>query len=203
MEIGCGRLGGLVPRLHESGYDAVGIDPLAPEGDRYRQIEFEQSDVAEPVDAVIASTSLHHVREPGDVLDKAANALTADGRVIVVEWDWQRFDEQTARWCFERLTQTGPEGWLHRRRDEWMASGQPWDDLFPGWAHQHGLHSVQRLVEELDRRFERVSCTRGAYFFPELSETSEADELEAISSGQIRSARVDYVGRPARQERTA
>lgn len=197
VEIGCGRLGGLVPRLHESGYDAVGIDPVAPEGLHYRQIEFEQSDVRENVNAVIASTSLHHVNEPGTVLDKIANALAANGRVIVVEWDWEVFDEQTARWCFERLEPSGSESWLHRRRDEWIASRRPWEECFRGWAHEHGLHSARRLIDGLDQRFERVSCARGAYFFPELSQTSEADELDAISAGQIRAARVDYIGRPA------
>jgi SAM-dependent methyltransferase len=197
VEIGCGRLGGFIPRLRESGYEAVGIDPLAPEGDHYRQIEFEQSDLAEHVDAVIASTSLHHVTEPGEVLHKIANALAADGRVVVVEWDWEIFDEETARWCFERLERSGAESWLHRRRDEWTASRRPWEDYLRAWAHQHGLHSARRLVEDLDRHFQRVSCTRGAYFFPELFETSEADELDAISSGQIRAARVDYVGRLA------
>ena len=35
----------------------------------------------------------------------------------------------------------------------------------------------------------------GPYFFPELAETSEEDELEAIRAGQIRATRVDYAGK--------
>ena len=36
VELGCGPLGGLVPGLRAAGYDAVGVDPAAPDGDEYR-----------------------------------------------------------------------------------------------------------------------------------------------------------------------
>ena len=103
LEIGCGRLGGFVPKLRANGYDGVGIDPVAPEADCYRRVEFEQSDLPPDMESVIACTSLHHVAEPGEVLEKVANGLAPGGLVIVVEWDWEGFDEATARWCFERL----------------------------------------------------------------------------------------------------
>jgi len=32
LEIGCGAAGGFVPALLDAGYDAMGIDPAAPEG---------------------------------------------------------------------------------------------------------------------------------------------------------------------------
>jgi SAM-dependent methyltransferase len=194
VELGCGRLGGFVPWLRESGYDAIGVDPVAPEGDSYRRTEFERSEFTEELEAVVACTSLHHVAEPRKVLDKVANALIPGGLVIVVEWDWESFDEATAGWCFDRLARSGPEGWLHHRRDEWAASGQAWEDYFRGWASEHGLHGAGLLLGELDRRFERLECRRGPYFFSELSETSDADELQAIEAGQIRAARIDYVG---------
>jgi SAM-dependent methyltransferase len=194
VEIGCGRLGGFVPRLGDIGYEAVGIDPVAPEGDSYRQIEFERSDLPERLDAVIACTSLHHVADPAEVLDRIATALTAHGRVIVVEWDWEGFDEATARWCFERLDGSEPESWLHRQRNHWAASGLPWEDYVRGWASDHGLHGAGRILEDLDQRFERIAFSRGPYFFPGLLNTTEADELEAIDAGRIRAMRIDYVG---------
>jgi SAM-dependent methyltransferase len=195
VEIGCGRLGGFVPKLRDGGYEAVGIDPSAPEGDNYRQLEFERTDLPPRVDGVVASVSLHHVGDPGEVLDKVGQTLAPTGSMIVVEWDWEVVDEATARWCFERLRPSDRESWIQHRHDGWAASGQGWDEYLRGWAGHHGLHSARRLLRELDERFERVSCERGAYFFPELSGTSEADELDAIDAGQIRAARVDYVGR--------
>ena len=48
VEIGCGSLGGFVPRLEQAGYEAAGIDPKAPQGPSYRQAEFEESGVSGP-----------------------------------------------------------------------------------------------------------------------------------------------------------
>jgi SAM-dependent methyltransferase len=194
VEIGCGRLGGFVPKLQADGYEATGIDPVAPEGASYRSEEFEHSDLPPALEGVIACTSLHHVAEPGEVLEKVATALVPAGVIIVVEWDWESFDEATARWCFERLG-SEPESWLHRRRDEWRASEQKWEHYLRRWADDHGLHSARRLLRHLDQRFERVLCARGPYFFAELNDTSEADEVDAINAGQIGAARIDYVGR--------
>jgi SAM-dependent methyltransferase len=195
VELGCGRVGGFVPALQDGGYKALGIDPVAPEGDRYRHVEFERSDLPAEVDGVVACTSLHHVVDPAQVLDKIAGALVPGGVVVVVEWDWESFDEATARWCFERLAESDGDGWLHHHRAEWSGSAESWDEHLRGWATQHGLHSAPGLVRGLDERFRRVACERGAYFFTELAQTSEADELEAIEAGEIRATRIDYVGR--------
>lgn len=196
LELGCGPLGGFVPALEADGYQAVGIDPDAPEGPSYRQIEFERCELPEAVDAVVASVSLHHVADPGEVFDRIAGALAPGGVVVVLEWDWESFDEASARWAFERLDlSAGSKGWVHGARERWLASGQSWDTYLREWATGHGLHGAPALIEALDERFERVSFDRGAYLFPELADTTEADELEAIEAGQLRAVRVDYVGR--------
>jgi len=57
VEVGCGSLGGFVPMLRADGYDAVGIDPQAPDDADYQPIEFERAELPHQVDAVIASTS--------------------------------------------------------------------------------------------------------------------------------------------------
>jgi SAM-dependent methyltransferase len=199
LELGCGSVGGFVPALEGDGYEALGIDPDAPEGPRYRRVEFERSELPAAVDAVVASVSLHHVADAGEVLDRVAGALKPGGTVVVIEWDWESFDEASARWGFERLDwETEDKGWLHRGYEHWQASGLPWDAYLRGWADGHGLHSARALVEGLDERFERVTCERGAYLFPELAGTSEADELDAIAAGRITALRVDWVGRPRR-----
>jgi SAM-dependent methyltransferase len=195
LELGCGSLGGFVPELDGSGYAALGIDPNAPEGPAYRRTEFERSELPERVDAVVASVSLHHVADTGEVLDRIAGALKPGGKVLVIEWDWESFDEASATWAFERLDLTAEsKGWLHGARERWLASGLPWDAYLREWAGGHGLHGAPSLVAGLDERFERVSCERGAYLFPELVQTSEADELHAIEAGLIRALRIDYIG---------
>ena len=78
-EIGCGPLGGFVPMLHASGYEAVGIDPEAPLGPGYSQVEFEHYDMPWAADAIVACASLHHVADLGAVLDLVEAALVPGG----------------------------------------------------------------------------------------------------------------------------
>ena len=117
LEIGCGQRGGFVPMMQAAGYQATGVDPEAPPGPSYRQVEFERYAVPGQLDAIVACTSLHHVADLAAVLDLAAQALAPGGRAVIVEWARERFDEATARWCFARLP--GPDD------DPGYTSGRP------------------------------------------------------------------------------
>jgi SAM-dependent methyltransferase len=200
LEIGCGPLGGFVPELNRLGYDAVGIDPNAPDGLAYRHIKFEEADLSQPVQAVIACTALHHVEDLDQTADRIATTLQSSGTVVVVEWAWERFNERTARWCFARLGPAAPgtePGWLHRHQERWRTSGQTWDRYFQAWATEHGLHTGGRVLEALDRRFQRTFTGEGSYFFCDLDQTSEADEQAAINAGEIEATRILYVASAA------
>jgi SAM-dependent methyltransferase len=192
VEIGCGSAGGLVARLRTDGYHAIGIDPRAPDGPQFQQIEIERAELPPRVDAVVASTSLHHVADPAHVLDLIGRALSNGGTLVVVEWAWERFDESTASWCFQRLGRD--EGWLHRRRDEWLASGEGWSSSLRAWAEREGVHSSQMLLRLLNERFEGRHLAYGPYFFADLADTSEADEQAAIDSHEVRATRIDWAG---------
>ncbi len=197
VEIGCGPLGGFVPRLQAAGYEAAGVDPEAPAGPAYRQVEFERCE-QEPgqLDALVACLSLHHVAGLPAVLDLMDAALAPGGTVTVVEWARERFDEATARWCFARLPEPGDDpGWLRRRQQEWIGSGQPWDRYLRSWVETEGLHTGQAILDGLTARFGAQPAARGPYFFPDLAGVSEADEQAAIDSGLIQANRIQYVGR--------
>src|SRR6266550_4113322 len=194
VDVGCGPLGGFVPMLHADGYDAVGIDPQAPDEPHYQRIEFEQAELPLQADAVVASTSLHHVADPADVIDRITTAVRAGGAVVIVEWAWEKLDERTAEWCFNRLGRDEEAGWLQRRRDEWLASGQEWPSYLRDWAEREAVHPGNVLVRLLDERLERRLLADGPYFFPDLAGTTEDDEQAAIDAGLIQSTRIDYVG---------
>jgi len=197
IEVGCGPLGGFVPMLESAGYQATGIDPEAPPGSSYRQVEFESYQAPGPVDAVVACASLHHVADLVLVLDLVDAMLRPDGRVVIVEWAHERFDEATARWCFARLPEPEQDhAWLHHRRAEWRESGQSWDDYLRSWARAKGLHSGQDVLAALGERFDAEPLTYGPFFFADLAGTSEADEQAAIDAGLIRANRIQYAGRP-------
>jgi SAM-dependent methyltransferase len=179
IDLGCGGAGGFVPMLRAEGYDAIGIDPNAPEKPHYQRVEFERAELP-LADALVASTSLHHVADPAEVIDRIAEVLQPGGVVIVLEWASERFDEPTAKWCSARLG--SEESWLHGLCDDPR-----------GWLEREGLHRGDALVELLDERLERRLLARGPYFFPDLAAT-EAEEQAAIDAGQIQAGRIDYIG---------
>jgi SAM-dependent methyltransferase len=196
VEIGCGPLGGFVARMRAAGYDAVGVDPDAPEGPWYRRVRYETHEMSEPAQAVVACTSLHHVTDVAVVLDLIWTALASGGSLVVIEWARERFDAVTAQWCFDRLPAPADNpGWLQRRYDEWRASGLPWRTYCDAWAREEGLHSGESIVRELDARFERQSLSYGPYFFADLAGISEGDEQAAIDATAIEANRISYLGR--------
>jgi SAM-dependent methyltransferase len=197
VEIGCGPLGGFVPMLESAGYQATGVDPEAPAGPAYRQIEFEHAELSAPVDAVVACTSLHHVADLGVVLDLVNAVLVPGGVVVIVEWARERFDEATARWCFDRLPAPDAQDhcWLRHRHEEWQQSGQPWEAYLQSWGDAEGMHAGQDILNSLDARFDSHPVAYGPFFFSDLANTSEADEQAAIDSGLIRANRIQYAGR--------
>jgi SAM-dependent methyltransferase len=195
LDVGCGPLGGFVPALLTGGFDAEGIDPEAPDESHYHRVEFEAYAATEPADAIVASTSLHHVSDLDTVVDLIAQRLKPHGVLVVAEWSRERFDEATARWCFDRLGDAEP-GWLHRHRDDWLASGQAWETYLDGWAASEGLLTGDEVLGALAARFDARWLARGPYFFPDLSGVTAADEQTAIDAGDIQANGIQYVGRP-------
>jgi SAM-dependent methyltransferase len=187
LEIGCGTLGG--------GYQAVGVDPEAPEGSDYQRVEFERYDPPWPVQCVVASLSLHHVATLEQALDRLGALLVPGATLVVVEWAWEQFDEPTARWCFDRLPPPAPGtelGWLPTHQERWTTSGQPWDAYFRAWAEQEGLHAGGEIVQGLDARFTRKFHAESPNYFADLADTTEAEEQAAIDAGLIRPGGIRY-----------
>jgi SAM-dependent methyltransferase len=220
VEIGCGPLGGFVPRLADVGYAAAGVDPEAPEEPGFHRVEFERYEPPEPVDAIVACTSLHHVTDLAEMAERVHAALRPGGVAVIIEWARERFDEPTARWVFSRLPELPEQvnaeapggdaarrhhdhhgdahddaGWLHQTRDDWAASGLDWAEFVTAQSEAEHLHPGQDVIAALDARLRGEQLSYGPYYFSELAATSEADEQAAIDAGQIRANRIWYVGR--------
>jgi SAM-dependent methyltransferase len=195
LELGCGPLGGFVPRMRELGYDAIGVDPEAPEGPGYDRREFERHEVSEQLDVVLACASLHHVTDLDAVLDRIESVLKPDGTVVVVEWAHERFDERAARWCFDRLADDG-HGWLQHHRDQWRESGQSWDRYFRAWVSAERMHAGRDILRGLQARFDTAAIGGGPYFFVDLDATTSAEEQAAIDAGLIQASALHFAGHP-------
>lgn len=185
IDLGCGPHGGFVPALQQAGYDARGVDPRAPHGLGYHQLPFEQFDPPWAADVVVACTSLHHTHDLAAIFEHIASALQPAGLLVVIEWDWQRFDERTADWCFDRLGPTDDPSWLQRQRERWRASGQPWQGHLETWAEREGLHTGASILDALAQRFVVQRVSYGPYFYSDLADVSRDTETAAIAAGAL------------------
>jgi SAM-dependent methyltransferase len=192
LELGCGPLGGFVPRMSALGHDSIGVDPVAPDEPGYDRTEFEHHEITEPLDALVACTSLHHVADLRVVLDRIASVLVPGGTLVIVEWAHERFDEATARWCFGRLA-ADDGGWLRQHRDRWQESGQPWAPYFQQWVSEEQLHTGQDILAAAAPRFATAAVQLGPFLFADL-DIDTAEEQSAIDAGLIQPTGLRFVG---------
>jgi len=181
LEVGCGREGGVTPALAAAGYEMLAIDPEAPVGPWYRPITLAELEVG-PYDAAVCGRVLHHVRPLAPAVDKLASCATL---VILDEFSSDRVDEAAQAWYEDR-----------RRRLAVAGQSPSGPESLDVWREHHpGLHSLETLRGELDRRFhERVFDPR-PYLYRWLGDAeSEALEQRLVEEGALRAIGWRYVG---------
>lgn len=206
LDVGCGT-GWLVRALDGRDYDAHGVDPQAPEGDplltRSRLEEFEPDNL---FDVVLAVLPLHHIDDLDLVIGKIVRSLVSDGLLLCVEFTWDRFDDDTARWCLEHLpAELDDHNWLHelclplRERHE---QGRPLgaDELVRSWAAEHGFHASTDVLKRLRERFVERHLEWGPYLYPDLAVDALA-ERTAIADGRIAPMSFRFIGKTDRDSR--
>jgi len=169
LEIGCGNEGGVVPALVDAGYDAIGVDPRAPRGERFRQSDFREMDGE--FDAVVAGRVLHHVRP----LDEALDRVAAFAPVIVVdEFAWDRIDDPA-------------QDWYEGQRRMLVASGAdpPGPPSLDEWRERHpDLHPHRELLDGLRSRYRETAFEWLPYLHRWLGgPSSEALEQTLVDAG--------------------
>jgi SAM-dependent methyltransferase len=168
LEVGCGS-GELAASLAEAGYDVLAIDPEAPDGPFFRRLSIEEFDSTDVFDAVVAQLSLHHVADLAVALDKVANVLAPDGRLMIDDFGWERLDESAAE-----------------------SVGIPFDE----WQQEHEhLHTAEAMLVELDERFVRRIFSWEPFLFREGRHVvDEATERALITAGRLPAIGFQYVG---------
>ncbi len=163
LEIGAGD-GALAAVLRDAGYDVTAIDPRG-EGE---VLPVSLLDVdAEPFDAAVAMTSLHHVEPLGESIAHLAGLLREGGRLVVDEYDVQALDERAAAW------------WLKIAGEE--------QDPAEHVAHmRHHILSVARIRAELAPWFDAGEPVPGAYLYRhKIGWAHRAEEEALIATGVI------------------
>jgi SAM-dependent methyltransferase len=177
LEIGCGDEGGVTPALAAAGYEAVGIDPNAPEGPLFRRTTIEAFDDPGPFAAVVAGRVLHHV----DPLDAAIEKLARLAPLLIVdEFACDRIDDAARDWYRREYRSRGAAGVARRAPqdlDEWR------------WAHP-GLHPYHVVRSALDTRYE----TRDFAWEPYLYRWLGGRETKAREEAMIASEALQPIG---------
>jgi hypothetical protein len=176
LEVGCGQEGGLVTVLANAGYDALGVDPHAPAGERFLRTTFQSASDKLSLggwDAVVAGRVLHHVNPLGEGLD----ALASLAPLLLVD-----------EFAPERIA-AAAQDWYEAQHRMLRAAGAEPDgpsDLDAWRARHPGLHTHSVLIDALrDRYDERVF-----EWVPYLSRwlggpSSEALEQVLIDTGAV------------------
>ena len=188
LDVGCGQ-GELTTALVVAGYDVLGIDPLAPQGDRFRRILLEDLDPGEgPFDAVVASHSVHHVRDLGQALDRIVALLLPAGVLVLDEQAWDLADEETL-------------DWLYNQRRTLAAAGHgdapaSLDALRAEWEAEHvGVHGFEVLRTEVDARFDERAFVRVPFLHRLLGGVAtEVLEQALVDAGAIQALAFRYAG---------
>jgi SAM-dependent methyltransferase len=168
LEVGCGS-GELATQLVDAGYDVLAIDPEAPPGPIFRRVAIEDLDGSGPFDAVVAQLSLHHVADLAVALDKVAELLAPEGRLLIDDFGWERLDETAA-------------GRVGIPYAEWHEE------------HEH-LHTAEAMLGALDDRFIRRTFSWEPFLFREGRRvTGEEDERKLIAEGRVPAVGFRYVG---------
>ena len=161
LDVGCGD-GGLVSRLGELGFDALGADPAAPAHPRLIREPVEQVKGRGTFDAIVAVMAFHHAR-----LEAAASAiirlLGPRGRLFVYDFDWSAYDDRAATWLASR----DPSGA---------------DNSVAGWRREHsGLHRGEAIKEAFGTGFAPLVEVGRPY----LGRMLDRPDLEAAEQAMI------------------
>ncbi len=188
LEVGCGE-GDLARALDAAGYEVTAIDPAAPDGPIFRRLKVEDLDENERFDAVVASRSLHHVRDLDVALDRIVTVLEPRGLLVLDEFAWDRLDLRTADWLYGQRRTLAAAG----RGPDVPAT---LDEFLEEWEHEHvGLHGYTAMRAALDERFEERFFVWTPYLYRLLDGAiKEEGELELIEQGAIAATAFRYVG---------
>jgi SAM-dependent methyltransferase len=184
LEVGCGR-GHVARLLGADGYRVTALDLSLEEPRPWPHVRYVESDFLaftdEPYDAVVFTSSLHHIHDLERAMELTRALLLPGGMIVADEFDLDAPDDATCRWNYAR---TDEEGGLERwRRDH---------------EHEHPLHTGAQMLDGIRTRFELTDLWRGPYLYRSFAEKAQvvrAAELLAIGRAEIRPVGLRIVAR--------
>jgi ubiquinone/menaquinone biosynthesis C-methylase UbiE len=198
LDVGCGS-GFLSLELARAGHRVTGIDPdpavialarRAQETERpgvpRDRLEYQVAGVHEwevgagRYDLVVFCRSLHHVADPADALAKAARWLSPEGRLVCLEFAYDRFDHRAAGWLCRTRRLCALAGWVdlfERPGVSPVAADLDTDldrateatyEAWMRWRRDHGLNAFEAMRAPLTRLFRQAHWSWHPYLHWEI-----------------------------------
>ncbi len=191
LDVGCGQ-GELTTALAVAGYDVLGIDPVAPAGERFRRVKLEELAAEDGAyDAIVAGFSLHHVADLDHALDKIVELLRPDGLIVLDEFAWDLMDDPTLDWFYGQRRALAAAG-----HGEAPAS---FDEQRSEWDADHvGLHGYDAMRAALAARFSEHTFEWTPFLYRLVGGPATlALEQALVDAAAIRPLGFRYAGLPA------
>jgi hypothetical protein len=151
----------------------------------------------------VACLALHHIDDLSGAVDRSLRLLRRGGRLLVVEYGWDRIDQATACWYWRHLpadhSREG-QGFLRSccqqwRQDRDAGGAEPFEVYRDRWARGAAMHDSATMLGELHARYAARLVTWGPYLYADLDAT-EADEQASIDRAEIQATSFRFVGEP-------
>src|SRR5712692_605112 len=186
LDVGCGR-GYLSLELAREGHDVLGIDsdqkmirqakktmdtdPYKSERGPLNYLVQDFTGWKDPdykFDLVIFGRALHHIPKPGRALGKAHRLLRIGGRIICIEYAYDRFDHRSATWFYHVRKVLEQPGWYKTTRKPPKDASSSVKQILEEWmapARKEHFNRSEEMLRPLRRLFQERHFSWEPYIY--------------------------------------
>ncbi|HET7500872.1 MAG TPA: class I SAM-dependent methyltransferase [Kofleriaceae bacterium] len=167
LEVGCGR-GEVARRLGGMGYRITAIDVELPDPAKATNVTFIERDFlkffAEPFDAIVFTSSLHHISPLPAAIEQAHRLLSPGGLLVADDFDLDAPSVATLRWYYDVQELLAAADVFPREHVD-----PPAGEVVQRWrvAHDHDppLHTGVEMRRAIAARFDLRDVHGAAYLY--------------------------------------
>ncbi|MDB4958825.1 MAG: hypothetical protein JWO36_6394 [Myxococcales bacterium] len=205
LEVGCGR-GDVARLLGREGISVTAIDLKLVDSRPSPGVKFVEADFLRfedaPFDAVIFTSSLHHIHPLQAAIDRAHRLLAPGGTLVAEEFDLDAPRPLTARWYYDMQELLAAADLYPAERVDPPSNDDPRMRWLDAHVHTPPLATGRQMLTAIASRFAIRDTTRCPYLFRYLCNGLPDDErggkiaahVLMTEQRRITSAALDAVG---------